>query len=150
MLQCSFSFAAAQLLVKMTSAPQKSECCSATSAAQHSKNCSTTSVFACSMLQGWGLEGWGLGLADMVRNAARVHGFSLEIPNGCSFEALAFPVGLPLLGVAPSTAKHFRSEIRSRSGNAPETLSEQILNFQVSHGWRSPKPWKLKEIPSPD
>ena len=51
-------------LVKMTSAVQKSECCSATSAAQHSENCSATSVFACAMLQGWGLEGWGLGLAD--------------------------------------------------------------------------------------
>ena len=65
MLQCSFSFAAAQLLVQMTSALQKSQCCSAVSAAQHSKNCSATSVFACGMLQGWGLEGWGLGLADM-------------------------------------------------------------------------------------
>ena len=47
MLRCRFSLAAAQLLVKMTSALQKSECCSATSAAQHSKNCSATSVFAC-------------------------------------------------------------------------------------------------------
>ena len=64
MLQCSFSLAAAQLLVKMTSALQKSQCCSATSAAQHSKNCSATSVFACGMLQGWGLEEWGLGLPD--------------------------------------------------------------------------------------
>ena len=62
--QCSFSFAAAQLLVQMTSALQKSECCSAVSAAQHSENCSATSVLACGMLQGWGLEGWGLGLAD--------------------------------------------------------------------------------------
>ena len=66
MLRCSFSLAAAQLLVKMTSALQKSECCSATSAAQHSENCSATSVFACGMLQGWGLEGWGLGLADNI------------------------------------------------------------------------------------
>ena len=64
MLQCSFSFAAAQLLVQMTSALQKSTCCSAVSAAQHSKNCSATSVFACGMLQGWGLEGWGLGLPE--------------------------------------------------------------------------------------
>ena len=48
----------------MTSALQKSECCSATSAAQHSENCSAAFVFACGMLQGWGLEGWGLGLAD--------------------------------------------------------------------------------------
>ena len=51
-------------LVKMTFALQKSECCSATSAAQHSENCSATSVFACGMLQGWGLVGWGLGLPD--------------------------------------------------------------------------------------
>ena len=64
MLQCSFSLAAAQLLVKMTSALQKSQCCRATSAALHSENCSATSVFACGMLQGWGLEGWGLELAD--------------------------------------------------------------------------------------
>ena len=39
MLQCSFSFVAAQLLVKTTSALQKSESCSA---AQHSKICSAT------------------------------------------------------------------------------------------------------------
>ena len=64
MLQCSFSFAAAQLLVQMTSALQKSRCCSAVSAVQHSENCKPTSVFACGMLQGWGLEGWGLGLAE--------------------------------------------------------------------------------------
>ena len=64
MLQCSFSLAAEQLLVKTTSALQKSQCCSATSAAQHSENCSATSVFACGMLQGWGLEGWGLGRVD--------------------------------------------------------------------------------------
>ena len=31
-------------------------------AAQHSENCSTDSVFACGMLQGWGLEGWGMDL----------------------------------------------------------------------------------------
>ena len=66
MLHCTFSLAAAQLLVKRTSALQKSECCSATSAAQPSKNCSATSVFACGMLQGWGLEGWGLGLAEVT------------------------------------------------------------------------------------
>ena len=60
MLQCSFSLVAAQPLVQMTSALQKSECCSAVSAGQHSKNCSATSAFACGMLQAWGLEGWGL------------------------------------------------------------------------------------------
>ena len=53
MLQCSFSFVAAQLLVQMTSALQKSRCCSAVSAAQHSENCSATSVLACGVLQGW-------------------------------------------------------------------------------------------------
>ena len=50
-----FSLVAAQLLVKM-----KNPRCSVTSAVQHSENCSTTSVFACGMLQGWGLEGWRL------------------------------------------------------------------------------------------
>ena len=64
MLHCNFWLAAVQLLVKMTSALQKSQCCSATSAAHHSENCSATSVFACGMLQGRGLEGWGLGLAE--------------------------------------------------------------------------------------
>ena len=51
----------------MTSALQKSECCSQVepSAAQHSENCSAAFVFACGMLQGWGLEGWGLGLSDL-------------------------------------------------------------------------------------
>ena len=74
MLQCSFSLVAAQLLViLMTSTVQKSQCCSATSAAQHSKNCSATSVFACGMLQGWGLEGWGLGLADCWETDYFIH-----------------------------------------------------------------------------
>ena len=41
--------------------------CSLVSAAQHSENCSATSVFACGVLQGWGLEGWGLGLAENKR-----------------------------------------------------------------------------------
>ena len=72
MLRCSFSLAAAQLLVKMTSALQRSQCCSAVSAAQHSKNCSATSFVACGMLQGWGLEGCGLGFTEYapLRNAA--------------------------------------------------------------------------------
>ena len=30
------------------------------------RNCSATSVFACGVLQGWGLEGWGLGLAEFI------------------------------------------------------------------------------------
>ena len=52
-----FALAAAQLLVKVTSTLQTSQCCSATSAVQHSENCSATSVFASGMLQGWGLSG---------------------------------------------------------------------------------------------
>ena len=36
-----------------------------------------------------------------------------------------------------STGKHFRSEIRNKSGNTLKTLSEQILNFQVSYVGRS-------------
>ena len=70
-LQCSFFDVAVQFFVccSATSGPndfalQKSRCCSAVSAAQHSENCSATSVFARGMLQGWGLEGWGLGLAE--------------------------------------------------------------------------------------
>ena len=35
------------------------------------------------------------------------------------------------VGGAPSTVKHFRSEIRNNSRNTLETLSEQIVNFQV-------------------
>ena len=46
---------------QMTSALQKSQCCSATPAAQHSENCSATSVFACGMLHGVGfIEGWAV------------------------------------------------------------------------------------------
>ena len=58
-----FLSVAAHFLVKITLALQKSECYSATSEAQLSENCSATSVFDCGMLQGWGLEGWCLGLA---------------------------------------------------------------------------------------
>ena len=69
------SFVAVQLLEKKTkSALQNSECCNTTSAAQLSENCSATSVFACGMLQGWGLDGWGLGLADTYKNS-RMIGF---------------------------------------------------------------------------
>ena len=66
----------------MMSVLQKSECCSATSAAQHSENCRATSIFACGMLQGWGLEGWGLGLADLPANfsALCLQGFSPPPP----------------------------------------------------------------------
>ena len=43
----------------MTSALQKSECCSATSAAQHSENCSATSVFRLWHVAGVGFSGVG-------------------------------------------------------------------------------------------
>ena len=86
MLHCSFSLAAAQLLVENTSALQKSECCSATSAAQHSENCSATSVFACGMLQGWGLEGWGLGLPELLHVLTNSHSMSAIIWAGVAEE----------------------------------------------------------------
>ena len=50
-------------------------------------------------------------------------------------------------GGAPSTVKQFRSEIRNKSGNTPETLSEQILNFHVSYGWRSSNLGKQSRFP---
>ena len=56
----SSSLAAAQLLVKLTSALQKSECCSAASAAQHSENCSATSLFRLWHVAGVGFGGVGL------------------------------------------------------------------------------------------
>ena len=59
-----------------------------------------------------------------------------------------FSVKTPFLGGAPSTLKHFRSKIRNKSRNTPETLSEQILNFQASYGWRSLDPEKQNQIPS--
>ena len=52
----------------MTSALQRSECCSATSAAQLSEHCSATSVFASGMLQGWGL---GLAACYLQQEAAQ-------------------------------------------------------------------------------
>ena len=53
----------------------------------------------------------------------------------------------PSLGGTPSTVKYFRSEIRNKSGNTPEMLSEQILNFQVPYGWRSQNPGKYRRFP---
>ena len=57
-------------------------------------------------------------------------------------------LGCSMLGGAPSTVKQFRSEIGNKSGNTPETLSERILNFHVSYGWRSPNPGKQSRFPS--
>ena len=71
MSQCSFLLAAAQLLVRWDDvriAEKRMLQCNSCSE-QLSENCSATSVFACAMLQGWGLEGWGLGLADNLRRA---------------------------------------------------------------------------------
>ena len=73
---------AASEKVKMTSALQKSRCCSAVSAAQHSENCSATSVFACGMLQGWGLEVWGLGLAERCACALAAEGQAMDLYEG--------------------------------------------------------------------
>ena len=50
----------------MTSALQKSEDV-AVQFLPLSESCTQLLPFACGMLQGWGLEGWGLGLADDCR-----------------------------------------------------------------------------------
>ena len=65
--------------------------------------------------------------------------------SGSGTVLACFPC-LPRPTKAPNTAKHSRIKIQKH----PETLSEQILNFHVSCGWRSPKPWTMKHIPSPD
>ena len=39
---------------------------------------------------------------------------------------------------------------RSKSGNTPKALSQQILNFQVSERLEIPKPWNTEHIPSPE
>ena len=113
MLQCSFSFAAAQLLVKMTSALQKSECCSATSAVQHSKNCSATSVFACRMLQGWGLEG---------RTPKGTYS-----PRGCSRHLLEIPFSEPLLRTLLRTLFYCKTHSRPPSQNPSENPFPRTL-----------------------
>ena len=59
MLECSFSFLAARLLVKTRSALQKSECCSAVSAAQLSENRNATSLFRLWHAAGVGFRGVG-------------------------------------------------------------------------------------------
>ena len=70
MLHCNFSLAAAQLLVKVTSALQKfSKANVAVQLLQRSVPKTATQLpFSVrggdGMLQGWDLEGWGLGLAD--------------------------------------------------------------------------------------
>ena len=85
MLHCSLSLAAAQLSVKMTSALQKSECCSATSAVQFSENCSATSVFACGMLQGVGFRGVGF---SRKRAEYGFGEYGFKHPNSVSFLGL--------------------------------------------------------------
>ena len=71
------------------------------------------------------------------------------LPKNFIFRLLfpSWPISLRLWEVPPSTVKHFRNKIRNKSGNAPETLSEQILNFQVSYGWRSPNRGKYNRFP---
>ena len=52
-----------------------------------------------------------------------------HLMGSCRGLPCSSPLATPEVGGAPSTVKHFRSEIRNKSGNTPETLSEQILNF---------------------
>ena len=128
MLQCSFSFVAAQLLVKMTSALQKSQCCSATSAAQHFKNCSATSVFACGMLQGWGLEGWGLGLAESRENF--VYWSAASDHLGPRLTTSADPY-LSTLHACLLTHTHRENEVESSWPALPFLMDEVFFNLQL-------------------
>ena len=80
MLQCSFSFAAAQLLVQMMSALQRK----ANVAVQFlQRNIPKTAVqlpfslVAC--CRGWGLEGWGLGLAERGGSFSGQNGVDLSV-----------------------------------------------------------------------
>ena len=93
----------------MTSTLQKSECCSATSAAQHSENCSATSVFACGMLQGWGLEGWGLGLADRFSSGPRGT-YCVGVRKGSS--SFAFDLWLRYPSRTPGIASDFKDNAK--------------------------------------
>ena len=114
MLHCSFSLAAAQLLAKMTSALQKTECCSATSAAQHPENCSATSVLACGMLQGWGLVGEGQKGTPGRGQDRKCHDrASLSRPLVLSLEPLTSLASFPLFCTS--------EDIHGRGGGWPLT-----------------------------
>ena len=52
---------------------------------------------------------------------------------------LLVTLSLAVTGGAPSTVKNLRSEIRNKSANTPETLSEQILDFLPSVRLEVPK-----------
>ena len=54
-----------------------------------------------------------------------------------------------LWGSSWAPYKHFRSRIRNKSGNTPETLSEQILNLQVPYNLRPPNPGRWSIFPTP-
>ena len=99
----------------MTSALQKRQCCSAVPAAQRSENCSATSVFACGMLQGWGLEGSGLGLAERSKGAVRVRVGDSD---------MIFPYRRPSPQPHPDPTQHPVSDPK-RTRNGPETDPKQ-------------------------
>ena len=68
-----------------------------------------------------------------------------------TFQRLSPAYALDLTGGAPSTVKDLRSKIwKKKSGNTPEMLSEQTLNFQSFIRLEIPKSWKVKHIPSPE
>ena len=46
------------------------------------------------------------------------------------------------LGATLCAASNFRPQIRKKSGNTPETLLEQILEFLAAVPWKSPTPRK--------
>ena len=131
MLQCSFSFAAAQLLVQMTSALQKRQCCSAVPAAQHSENCSATSVFACGMLQVWGLEGSGLGLAECqqdTKECLNQRGASISVSKRNKGMKVPLKRGKrgKRHGTGPGGERGGKNEGKRVGGKGPESAVEKL------------------------
>ena len=118
-----FSFAAAQLLVRMASAQQKSECCSAVSAAQLSEICSATSVFRLwHELQGWGLEGWGLGLADFRQRGGVQKSMGNKVPWKTGMLIYLPVTSRPLISLQ-------KEAVSSPCNFATAHLTACILNF---------------------
>ena len=142
MLQCSFSFAAAQLLVQMTSALQKRQCCSAVPAAQHSENCSATSVFACGVFRGL-FKG---GVTEGGVFHTRVRG-TMFVRNGAVTPGPSRECDITFFVKGrPKSARQSRdSTVAARSVQSVTVPSSRVSRECRSPGLRSPP---LKKCPS--
>ena len=116
---------------QMMSALQKSGCCSATSAAQLPKTAAQLpfSLVACCM-QGWGLEGWGLGPPEM-RHFGQTH----ATPPFIIFRAERTPKHKDFTKTPMPESTFFRGL--------------QLLKFFVFGLFCSLKCWKNANIKSP-